>query len=155
MHFIAALYSPRVLTNTFYLRRLVAGVLRRSLEIDDVQFSKTALARTPDRQIVCLVDMKYERGASILAQLSSTKLPQGVNIKQCEVLPMLIPDRDRGYEDRRGGGGYRGGGGGYRGGNDRPRSGGYSDRGGGGSGGRVYTPRGQEGNAVPGGRERW
>lgn len=136
----------------------MAGVLRRSLEIEDVKFSKTALARTAERQLVCLVDMPYERAASIIAMLSSTPLPQGVSIKQCQVLPMLIPDRDSRGDDRRGGGSYRGGGGGgggYRGGNDRPRSYGGGG-GGGGGGGRVYTPRNAGGNAVPGGnRERW
>jgi ATP-dependent RNA helicase DDX21 len=122
-------------------QRLTAGVLRRSLDLEDIKFGKTALAKEAEGAAAtfCLIDVPAAQGSVILQKLQNVVLPAGVVLEACKSLPYLIPnERDRQYGDRdgggrgRGGGGYNRGGGGYRGGGG---GGGYGRGGGGGGGG--------------------
>lgn len=111
--------------------RLFAGVLRRSLEMEDVSFGKMALGWVGG-QSVAVVDLDSETAQAVLARLQQGEpeeeegtadgkvaLPPGLKITACQKLPdrMLDSLRDRdsdrgGYGDRGGGGYSRGGGGG-------------------------------------------
>ena len=144
-------------------QKLTAGVLRRSLEIEEVTFGKISLAKIdPDvNEICCLVDVPADQANEIFEKMDEVRLPAGVNIVSCPTLPTLLRDPDQRYDrygdrgDRRGGGGYgrgnggRGGGrgGGYGRGNDRRGGGGGGGygrdrRGGGGGGGRSWDQGG-------------
>lgn len=114
--------------------KLITGVLHRSLGLEDMKFGKMTMARGPNRNLCVLVDMPTEQAMEVLEMVENTKLPQGVTLVPCEVLPPLISERS----DRYGGGGSSsryggGGGGGYSGGG----RGGYS----GGGGGRDFGGR--------------
>ena len=135
-------------------QKLAAGVLRRSLEIEDIKFGKTSIGKLPDQSMCCLIDLKSEQGSEIMKMLEDVKLPQGVKLKPCSVLPPIMRDpSERSWQAGGGGGGSRGsyGGGGSRGGGYRGGGGGgggYRSGGGAGRGrdnaggsGRVYTPR--------------
>ena len=145
-------------------QKLTAGVLRRSLDIEDIKFGKTSLAKvaggpgTGERSlgsssVCCLIDVPAQQGQKVLEMLDSVTLPAGVNLEACKTLPELIRDpSDRYHQDYRGGGGRRYGGGGRNyGGGGRRYDGGGRDRGrgGGGSGyggSRSYERRGGGGS---------
>lgn len=118
-------------------QRLLAGVIRRSLDVEEgVKFGKTVMARDDDRSVIALIDVPYEIGTSILSKLNEVGLPGGIKISQVDAIPRdIIEDRSRtdSWSDR---GGSRGEGGTLRRGSWGPpggREGGY--RGGGGAGG--------------------
>jgi hypothetical protein len=138
-------------------QKLTAGVLRRSLDIEDIKFGKTSLARVaadPGRpeslgssSVCCLIDVPAQQGQKVLEMLETVTLPAGVNLEACKTLPELIRDpTDRYSRDYRGGGG--GGGGRRYGGSGR------SYGGGGGGGGRRYDGGGGGRSYGGGGRDR-
>lgn len=60
--------------------------------MDEVRFGRVAIGRTENRSPCALVDVPTETAESILEALEETKLPAGLGIKLCEVLPHLVPD---------------------------------------------------------------
>jgi len=110
---------------TWDWQRLFAGILKRSLEIENVDMKRVAMGKTEQRTPIGLVDVNFEVGNQIIESLQTVSLPNGVVIEQCEKLPQLVGDR---------GGDYRGGGGSPRGWTPRESFGG----GGGGGGGSSY-----------------
>ena len=133
--------------NVFDWRRLFAGVLKRSLGMEDVMVGKVAMGRSDSRAPCAVVDVPYEDGQEILTALETIKLPQGLNIRECDVLPAIMND----YSSGGGGGGYKrsfgggGGGGGYRG---SEGGGGYRSES---SGSRGYSPRSSDRGGSGGG----
>eukprot|EP01038_Epipyxis_sp_PR26KG_P009150 gene9150-12341_t len=114
-------------------QRLIAGVLRGVLNLQDVRFGKTSMARGVDKNIIALVDFNKDRAYEILEEIEKTELPVGISFKICDTLPPLIVDRsERPSYSSSSSGGYSGGG--YRGGG-----------GGGGGSGRSYGGRGSYG----------
>lgn len=125
--------------NVFDWRRLFMGVLKRSLGMEDVMVGKVAMGRSDSRAPCAVVDVPYEDGQEIMTALQTIKLPQGLNIRECDVLPSSMIDYSSsggGYKRSYGGGG---GGGGYRG---SEGGGGYRSES---SGSRGYSPRSSEG----------
>ncbi len=75
-------------------QKLFAGVLKRTLDMDNVKFGKTVMAKDKNRQMIALIDVPYESGRDIMQKLQTVSLPQGVNIQPCESLPsVVISDR--------------------------------------------------------------
>ena len=128
--------------------RLFVGVLKRSLNIDDIIVGKVAMGRSDNRVPCAVIDVPYEDGQDIITALQTTKLPPGLIIRECGTLPTSLMEYKRPYEGGGGGGGYRGGGGGYGGG-----GGGY--RGGESSGGRSYSPSSRSSEGGGGGGSSW
>ena len=123
-------------------QRLVNGILRRSLGVEDAKFGKISMARSSTRNNLCvLVDFTCEQADTILSALNDdeVKIPGGVKIHECHQLPPLVQEARRDYAGNR----YEGVGYG--------RSGGGRDRYGGSGryGGRAY-----HGNGDGGGRGR-
>ena len=125
------------------LFRVTAGVMRRVFDNEeDYKFKRIALGRGPEQSTIALLDVPYDQGIKIIEAFENgarSRLPQGVELSPCEVLPRLLQERTPswrgdapgssgrgGYGDR---GSYGGGGGGYRGrGGGGSRGGGYGDR---------------------------
>ena len=137
-------------------QRLVNGILRKSLDIDDAKFGKMSMARGADRNLCLLVDFTAQQANDILFALEDAQgLPGGVAITECTALPPLVQERRSEYGGG-GGGGYRGGGG-Y---NNRYGGGGRGGGGGGGGGGDRYGGDrrgggGGGGYSGGGGRREW
>lgn len=97
-------------------------MLKRTLEMDDVEFGKMAMGRGANRQTIGLVDLDSETAQAVLARIlppgqtpvdgeedGRVALPPGLSIRTCERLPELVLDPlQRTFE--RGGGSGRGGG---------------------------------------------
>lgn len=105
---------------------LVAGMLARSLDIQDVRLGKVALGRVPvpgggsysrDKQLVALVDVEDELAQQVLERLQISEQiatdpdsevevhgdspPAGIKMAACAQLPELVVDRtERDYSSR-------------------------------------------------------
>eukprot|EP00607_Mallomonas_marina_P009576 CAMPEP_0182418870 /NCGR_PEP_ID=MMETSP1167-20130531/3245_1 /TAXON_ID=2988 /ORGANISM="Mallomonas Sp, Strain CCMP3275" /LENGTH=778 /DNA_ID=CAMNT_0024593327 /DNA_START=198 /DNA_END=2530 /DNA_ORIENTATION=- len=91
-------------------QRVTAGVMKRVLnEEKELRFGKMSLARAAGQSLFFVVDMPLVQGNELLQAVREhgpTRLPQGVRLCQCDVLPSLLEDPDRYRErDRYGGGG--------------------------------------------------
>ncbi len=88
--------------------------MKRSLNIEEIKVGKISIGRTDYRTPCALIDVPDSLGETILEALEQIKLPQGLSIKQCQVLPYVTPDysneSSRGRYEGRGGGGGGGGG---------------------------------------------
>lgn len=132
------------------MNRLITGVFKRSLGIEDFRFGKLSMARSPSdgRQLIVLVDLDHEKAVEVLKLIEENPLPQGVKIFTCDSLPTLVQDRsERSYSSGGGGRSYGSGGGrsSYQGGGGRSYGGGggssrssYQGGGGGDRGGSSY-----------------
>lgn len=128
-------------------QKLTAGVLKRSLSINNIRFGKTSLAKTNKDgtegenlgggAVCCLLDVPVQQGSEIVKLLDVISLPPGVIMQACKTLPQLIQDPTNRRFD--GGGRSYGGREGRSGGRGRHRA--YSGRGNGG-GGKGYERRG-------------
>lgn len=110
--------------------RLVTGVFRRHLELDEFRFGKMSLARSAAHlgseerrdyykgkgNLDVLVDLDYDTAQQVMRVVKERGLPQGVRIDVCKVLPELVQDPTVSFG---GGGRGRGGGGSFRRGGDR------------------------------------
>ena len=63
--------------------------MKRSLGIEDVKFGKVSVGRTEQRIPCLVVDLPEDISMNIVHSLESTKLPQGLSIQRCEVLPHI------------------------------------------------------------------
>ncbi|CAK9252802.1 unnamed protein product [Sphagnum jensenii] len=85
-------------------QRLLASVLKRSMDIDNVEFGKVNMGRTGDTRIPCAVlDLQEETAHQVLEALEKIKLPTGLSIKECSVLPYITEysTRSSSYGERR------------------------------------------------------
>jgi len=132
-------------TRSYEWRRLINGILERSLEMTQVAFGKVAMARSSsegrntDLPFFGLIDIPAELATEVLSKAAEPgRLPGGVAIRACRKVPTIINER----RDYSGSSDYRSGSNGYRAGGGR---GGRAYRGGSGRGGYNSGSRGPSG----------
>jgi hypothetical protein len=116
----------------------LAGVFKKSLNLENIKFGKTSLGRIERSKNFCaLIDMDSEKALEILTLISKSQLPSGIVIKECDALPSSLVDEQQqrsssssSYYQRDNGGGrsrsYGGGGSSYGGSSGSGRSTGSS-----------------------------
>ena len=166
LEFHAVFRSRPAPEQAFEWRKLIAGILERSLGMTGVRFGKVAVARggaplledgsRGERRHFGLADLPSDVAEEVLEAARTAQLPGGVALRACSVLPQLVrEERDRGYGGRGGGRGSGRGGKGGRGGGRGGRGGGGRGGGRGGSGRSWSSSGGSSGGGGGGGGRSW